>query len=50
MAFVFHRRLAIRLDAIATPRRQAERRKKQAGDARAARDKTGIANKAAFRP
>jgi hypothetical protein len=43
-------REAIRLDAIEAPRREAEQRKKEAGDAGAARDKTRIANKAAFRP
>jgi len=43
-------REAIRLDAIDAPRRDAERRKKDAGDASAALDKTRIANKAAFRP
>jgi hypothetical protein len=43
-------REAIRLDAIEAPRREAEQRKKEAGDAKAARDKTRIANKAAFRP
>jgi len=39
-------REAIRLDAIEAPRREAEQRKKEAGDASIARDK----NKAAFRP
>jgi hypothetical protein len=39
-------REAIRLDAIEAPRREAEQRKKEAGDASVARDK----NKAAFRP
>jgi hypothetical protein len=43
-------REASRLDAIEAPRREAEQRKKEAGDADAARDKTRIANKAAFRP
>jgi hypothetical protein len=43
-------REAIRLDAIEAPRREAEQRKKEAGDASAARDKTRIANKTAFRP
>ena len=43
-------REAIRLDAIEAPRREAEQRKKEAGDASAARDKTRIMNKAAFRP
>lgn len=43
-------REAIRLDAIEAPRREAAQRKKEAGDASAARDKTRIANKAAFRP
>lgn len=43
-------REAIRLDAIEAPRREAEQRKKEAGDASDARAKTRIANKAAFRP
>ena len=43
-------REAIRLDAIEAPRREAEQQKKEAGDGTAARDKTRIANKAAFRP
>jgi hypothetical protein len=43
-------REATRLDAIEAPRREAAQRKKEAGDASAARDKTRIANKAAFRP
>jgi hypothetical protein len=43
-------REANRLDAIEAPRREAEQRKKDAGDASAARDKTRIVNKAAFRP
>ena len=43
-------REAIRLDAIEAPRREAEQRKKEAGDANAAHDKTRAANKAAFRP
>jgi hypothetical protein len=43
-------REAIRLDAIEAPRREAVQRKKEAGEASAARDKTRIANKAAFRP
>ena len=43
-------REAIRLDAIEAPRREAAQRKKEAGEASAARDKTRIANKAAFRP
>jgi hypothetical protein len=43
-------REAVRLDAIEAPRREAAERKKEAGDANAARDKTRIANKAAFRP
>jgi hypothetical protein len=43
-------REAIRLDAIEAPRREVAQRKKEAGDASAARDKTRIANKAAFRP
>jgi hypothetical protein len=41
---------AIRLDTIEAPRREAERRKQNATDATAARDKVRIANKAAFRP
>lgn len=43
-------REAIRLDAVEAPRREAAQRKKEAGDASAARDKTRSANKAAFRP
>ena len=43
-------REAARLDAIEAPRREAAQRKKDAGDATAARDKTRTANKAAFRP
>lgn len=43
-------REAIRLDAIEAPRRESERRTKEAGDASAARDKARVANKAAFRP
>ena len=43
-------REAIRVDAIEAPRREAEQRKKEAGDASAAREKTRIVNKAAFRP
>jgi hypothetical protein len=43
-------REAIRLDVIEAPRREAEQRKKEARDASAARDKTRITNKAAFRP
>jgi hypothetical protein len=43
-------REAIRLDAVEAPRREAEQRKKAAGDAKATRDKTRIGNKAAFRP
>jgi hypothetical protein len=43
-------REAVRLDAIEAPRREAEQRKKEAADATVARDKTRIANKAAFRP
>ena len=41
---------ANRLDAMEAPRREAEQRKREAGDARAARDKTRLKNKAAFRP
>ena len=43
-------REAVRLDAIEAPRRESEQRKKEAGDASAARDKTRVTNKAAFRP
>jgi hypothetical protein len=43
-------REAVRLDAIEAPRREAAQRKKKAGEAGAARAKTRIANKAAFRP
>ena len=43
-------REAVRLDAIEAPRREAAQRKKEAGEASAAHDKTSIANKAAFRP
>ena len=43
-------REAIRLDLIEAPRREAEQRRKEATNASAARDKTRIANKAAFRP
>ena len=43
-------REAVRLYAIEAPRREAEQRKKEAGDATAARDKARSANKAAFRP
>jgi hypothetical protein len=43
-------REAIRLNAIEAPRREAEQRKKEAGDASTARDKTRTINKAAFRP
>jgi hypothetical protein len=43
-------REAIRLDALEAPRREAEQRNKEAGDASAARAKTRIVNKAAFRP
>jgi hypothetical protein len=43
-------REAERLDAIEAPRREAAQRKKEAGEASAVRDKTRIANKAAFRP
>jgi hypothetical protein len=43
-------REAVRLDAIEAPRRQAAQREKEAGDATAARDKTRVVNKAAFRP
>jgi hypothetical protein len=43
-------REATRLDLMEAPRREAELRKKEAGDATVARDKTRTANKAAFRP
>lgn len=43
-------REAVRLDAIEAPRREAEQRKKEAGDASAARENTRTTNKAAFRP
>jgi len=43
-------REAVRLDAIEAPRREAAQRKKEADEASAARDKTRVANKAAFRP
>jgi hypothetical protein len=43
-------REATRLDAIEAPRRESEQRNKEAGDASAARDKTRVTNKAAFRP
>lgn len=43
-------REAVRLDAIEAPRREVAQRKTEAGEASAARDKTRIANKAAFRP
>ena len=43
-------REAIRLDALEAPRREAEQRRKETVDASAARDKTRIMNKAAFRP
>jgi hypothetical protein len=43
-------REAARLDAIEAPRRESEQRKKEAHDASTARDKTRVANKAAFRP
>jgi hypothetical protein len=42
-------REAVRLDAIEAPRQESELRKKEAGDASAARDKTRVTNKAAFR-
>lgn len=43
-------REAIRLDAAEAPRREADQRKKQAAEADAAREKTRVTNKAAFRP
>ena len=42
-------REAIKLEAIEAPRREAEQRRKAAGDASVARDKMRIINKAAFR-
>ena len=41
---------ATRLDIVEAPRREAERREKEANEARAARDKTRMTNKTAFRP
>jgi hypothetical protein len=41
-------REAVRLDAMEAPRREAAQRKKEAGEASAARDKRRRANKAAF--
>ena len=43
-------REAVRLDALEAPRREAAQRKKESDDASAARDKTRIVNKGAFRP
>ena len=43
-------REAARLDAADAPRRELEQRKKETADATAARDKTRVSNKAAFRP
>jgi len=43
-------REAVKLDAIEAPLRESQQRKKDAGDASAARDKTRVVNKAAFRP
>ena len=43
-------REAVRLDTLDAPRRESELRKKEAGDANAARDKTRTTNKEAFRP
>ena len=43
-------REAVRLDAIEAPRREAAQRKKEAGEASAASDKTRTANQGAFRP
>jgi hypothetical protein len=43
-------REAVRLDDIEAPRREVEQRKTASRDASAARDKTRITNKAAFRP
>ena len=42
-------REAVGLDAIEAPRQESEQRKKEAGDASAARDQTRVTNKAAFR-
>ena len=41
---------AIKLDTIEAPRREAEQRRKHAGEATAARDKARSRNKATFRP
>ena len=43
-------REAIKLDAAEAPRRESDRRKKEAAEASAAREKTRATNKAAFRP
>lgn len=41
---------SVRLDAVEAPERDAERQRKDAFEANAARDKARLANKAAFRP
>lgn len=43
-------REAVRLDAAEAPRRELDQRKKEAAEASAAREKTRVTNKAAFRP
>lgn len=43
-------REAIRLDALEAPQREMEKRKQEIAEATAARDKTRVTNKAAFRP
>jgi hypothetical protein len=43
-------REAIRLDALEAPQREMEKRKQEIAEANAARDKTRVTNKAAFRP
>ena len=43
-------REAIRLDAVEAPRRESDRRKREAAEASAIRDKARATNKAAFRP
>jgi hypothetical protein len=43
-------RESVRLDVVEAPRREMERRKKEAADASATRDKTRTTNKEAFRP
>jgi hypothetical protein len=41
---------AVKRDALDAPRREAEQRKKDAGDATTALGKARVINKAAFRP